>query len=195
MRRAPVTRNGGVARSRSSRRRATTRRCAWATRAIVVAPRRQLSPPPSFDPSAPVVSFKTDVFPIFGFSCAFSTCHGSTAGSSNGIFLGGNKPETVRTNLVDVPAPELPSMAFVKAGDPRNSYLMRKLDGSNCVLDAQCTDGDCGDSMPQNEDKLAIEQRDLVRRWIAQGAPTPECGGCGDVTISDAGVADAATDR
>jgi hypothetical protein len=131
---------------------------------------RDYTPPASFDPSTPVVSFQNDVVPIFNFSCVFSSCHGSLSGGANGIFLGGADAKAVRKNLVDVSAPELPSMVFVKPGDPRNSYLMRKLDGSQCLLDAQCIDGDCGDSMPQNEQTLPIETRDVVRRWIAQGA-------------------------
>lgn len=36
---------------------------------------------------------------------------------------------------------------------------------------------------------LTFEERERVRRWIAQGAPTPECGGCGDVALpADAGA-------
>jgi hypothetical protein len=47
---------------------------------------------------------------------------------------------------------------------------MRKIDGSHCVLDAQCTGGDCGQSMPRNSETLPLEARDKVRRWIGQGA-------------------------
>lgn len=128
-------------------------------------------PPASFDATTPVVSFKADVFTkIFTMSCAFSSCHGTQSGSSNGVYLGGFDASAVRAGLVDKPAPELPSMPFIKPGDPRNSYLMRKMDGSNCVLDAQCTDGDCGDSMPKGNDKFDEDTRNVVRRWIAQGA-------------------------
>jgi hypothetical protein len=37
---------------------------------------------------------------------------------------------------------------------------------------------------------LTFEERERVRRWIAQGAPTPECGGCGVDTspTTDAGA-------
>jgi hypothetical protein len=130
-------------------------------------------PPATFDPNTPVVSFRNDVAPkVFNFSCTFTSCHGTQSGSSNGIYLGGNgsDPAQVRAGIVDQPAPELPSMAFVKPGDPRNSYLMRKMDGSQCVLNAQCKDGDCLDSMPHNEDTLDEDTRNIVRRWIAQGA-------------------------
>lgn len=133
------------------------------------------NPPASFDPNTPVVSFRVEVMNVFKGSCQFSTCHGSQSGSSNGVYLGTQgvavDPSMVRAGLVDKPAPELPSMALIKPGDPRNSYLMRKMDGSNCLLNAQCTDGNCGDSMPKNDDLLdENDQRAVVRRWIAQGA-------------------------
>ncbi|MBX3230365.1 MAG: hypothetical protein KIT84_03475 [Labilithrix sp.] len=130
---------------------------------------RDYTPPASFDPNVPV-SLKNDVKPIFANSCAFSTCHGSTAGDPNGVFLGGENASTIRAGLVDVASGQLPSMPFVKPGDPRSSYLMRKMDGSHCVLDAQCKDGTCGDSMPRGEEPLDVAARDTVRRWIAQGA-------------------------
>jgi hypothetical protein len=67
-------------------------------------------------------------------------------------------------------------MSKVKAGAPHDSYLMRKLDGSNCVLASQCVEtantqkGDCGVTMPRNNPALTQDQRDTVRRWILQGA-------------------------
>lgn len=130
------------------------------------------TPPASFDPSTPAISFRNDVVKVFNFSCTFTSCHGTQSGGSNGIYLGGvgSDPATVRAGLVDQPAPELPSMSFVKPGEPASSYLMRKMDGSQCTLNAQCKDGDCGDSMPHNEDLLDEDTRNVVRRWIAQGA-------------------------
>lgn len=128
------------------------------------------SPPPSFNAQAPTVSFAKDVMPIFGQSCAFTSCHGSSTGNANGVFLGGNDASKVHKAIVDVRSIELPNMSFVKPGDPRESFLMRKMDGSQCALNAQCEDKDCGQSMPRGDELLPIEQRDTVRRWIAQGA-------------------------
>jgi hypothetical protein len=71
---------------------------------------------------------------------------------------------------VNKPSVKLPSMLEVKPGDPKNSFLMRKLDGDHCVLDAQCQGSTCGDSMPNKEEQLSVDERDRVRRWIAQGA-------------------------
>lgn len=127
------------------------------------------SPPAGFDVASPAVSFSKDVMPIFGRSCAFSTCHGSTVGSANGVFLGKDTPR-VYAAIVGVHGDELPAMPFVTPGDPRESYLMRKLDGSQCVLDARCSGGSCQGSMPKNEVLLDLATRDTVRRWIGQGA-------------------------
>lgn len=127
------------------------------------------SPPASFDALQPAATFSKDVMPIFGQSCAFSTCHGSTVGSANGVFLGKDAPR-VHAAIVGVKGDELATMPFVTPGNPRESYLMRKLDGSQCALDAQCTGGSCQSSMPKNEALLDLTTRDTVRRWIAQGA-------------------------
>jgi hypothetical protein len=130
------------------------------------------TPPASFDPTTPVVSFREKVVPIFNFSCSFTSCHGNQFGNANGVYLGGERsdPTVVRAGLVDKPAPELPSMSLIKPGAPHDSYLMRKMDASNCLLSAQCKDGDCGDSMPKNDIPLEETERNKVRAWIAQGA-------------------------
>jgi len=127
------------------------------------------SPPAGFDAMLPAVSFSKDVMPIFGQSCAFSTCHGSTVGSSNGVFLGKDAPR-VHAAIVGPKGDELATMPFVTPGNPRESYLMRMMDGSQCALDAQCSGGSCQGSMPKNEVLLDLATRDTVRRWIAQGA-------------------------
>lgn len=127
------------------------------------------SPPAGFDATQPAVSFSKDVMPIFGQSCAFSTCHGSTVGNANGVFLGKDAAR-VHAAIVGVKGDELATMPFVTPGNPRESYLMRKMDGSQCALDAQCAGGSCQGSMPKNEEPLDLATRDKVRRWIAQGA-------------------------
>ncbi len=130
---------------------------------------KDYEPPAGFDASKPTVSFSKDVAAVFARSCAFSTCHGSNIGPANGVFLGRDPPR-VHAAIVGVKSGELPAMAFVTPGNPRESYLMRKMDGSQCVLDPRCTDGTCKDSMPKNDAPLDIATRDIIRRWIAQGA-------------------------
>ncbi len=129
------------------------------------------------DLTAPTVSFKTDVVAgIFNRSCGLSTsCHGSPTASQAGLFLGakaklGDDAAKVYTAIVGVPSKDLPSMPLVTASDPTNSFLLRKMDGDQCLFNAQCAGGDCNTSMPQGNDILPPASRDVVRRWIAQGA-------------------------
>jgi hypothetical protein len=126
-------------------------------------------PPAGFDATTPAVSFSKDVMPVFLRSCAFSTCHGSSVGRANGVFLG-NDAARVHAAAVNVASEELTTMRLVTPGNPAGSYLMRKMDGSQCLLDAQCSGGSCQESMPRNQAPLDVGTRDVVRRWIAQGA-------------------------
>lgn len=128
------------------------------------------SPPASFDAQNPQVSFSKDVMPIFKGSCAFTSCHG-LQGSNNGVFLGeSGGPAAVHQSLLNKKADKLPSMDVVKPGDPSQSFLIKKIDGSACTLNAQCVGGTCGDSMPRQEEIMPVDMRDTIRRWIAQGA-------------------------
>lgn len=127
------------------------------------------APPASFDAQSPKVSFAKDVMPVFE-SCAFTSCHGAAFSNANGVYLGSKDPAATHGRLVDVRSSELPTMSFVTPGDPTQSYLMRKLDGSQCLLDARCTGGTCGVAMPRDSGLLSEDERNVVRRWIAQGA-------------------------
>jgi hypothetical protein len=131
-----------------------------------------------FDATTPTVSFKTDVLPIFRQSCGLSTsCHGTLG--SPGPYLGPklSDPEPSADDIdqifaanVGVPASAEPGMSIVAPGEPRESFMMHKLDGTlECEQLACAVDGSCGDSMPVG---VALEQgrRDTIRRWIAQGA-------------------------
>lgn len=129
-------------------------------------------PAAALDLSQPVVRFRADVQPIFAQSCAFTSCHGSRGGLAGGVYLSGAAAEAadLRASLVGVAAPELPTMPLVTAGDPKASFLMRKLDGDSCLLASSCKDHDCGEAMPRTGELLPVAARDVVRRWIAQGA-------------------------
>jgi hypothetical protein len=137
------------------------------------------------DLTAPTVSFKTDVLPIFQQSCgiAGATCHGDIAGEDAGLqrpflglFDGGTVPATVISAIVGVPSNEDPQMNEVTASSAANSFLMHKLDGDQCTLATSCAKGStiyttCGANMPQTSlTLLDVSTRDTIRRWIAQGA-------------------------
>lgn len=131
----------------------------------------------AFDGSSPVVSFKTDVLPIFQGSCGISPgCHG--AGSPDRPYLGPPLSDTataqniadIFANTVDFAAFKEPGMSRVAPGDPEHSFLMHKLDGLlKCETLACSADKSCGGPMPEGP-KLPDDKLDTIRRWIAQGA-------------------------
>lgn len=119
--------------------------------------------------ASPTVSFRRDVYPAFtSAGCRDGGCHGSVD-ENQGLFLG-DDPANAYANMVGVPAPELPMMSFVTPKSPSTSYIMHKLDHDECTLERQCAGG-CGSDMPLGRPQLALDVRDTIRRWIAQGAP------------------------
>lgn len=95
---------------------------------------------------------------IFSQSCAFSGCHGR--GSKNaGLNLDPSSGD-VYANLVGADASEV-SLKRVAAGDPENSYLLKKLEGKD-IQEAR---------MPQTGEKLSSCRIQAVRDWIVSGAP------------------------
>ncbi len=121
------------------------------------------------DLTQPKVTFRANVAPLLAAACAFSACHGNESGGNQGVYLGGNPSRAVRA-LVGVGSTELTTMKLVQAGDPNQSYLQHKLDGDACQFDAACTDRDCLAPMPRDGALLSEAERDVFRRWIAQGA-------------------------
>ncbi|HSW03762.1 hypothetical protein [Aquabacterium sp.] len=55
-------------------------------------------------------------------------------------------------------------MLRVKPGDPAASYLMHKIDDKHISV------GGSGLRMPMGSEPLPAVQRELLRRWIAEGA-------------------------
>jgi hypothetical protein len=128
--------------------------------------RQCLPAPGAIDTAQPEVSFKTTIAPIVQRNCSLPACHGDP-NNSLGIYLpsdaariyeSAKKPSTVNLKL-DV----------VKAGAPNDSFLMHKVDGTQCGLDANCVKKDCGNVMPPDR-PLSVDDRNAIRRWIAQGA-------------------------
>lgn len=141
------------------------------------------------DLNAPAVSFANDVFPVFRRSCGLSSvCHGSQSSSAAGLYLGPKLSDA--TTVIDtalyqqvidavsnVASKTAPAMDLVEPSDPSQSFLMLKMDGCHndagltCKAQPKAKSGaPCGDPMPQGSGVLCAEDRDVVRRWIAQGA-------------------------
>ena len=132
--------------------------------------------PPTTDLTTPIVSFHTDVMPIFNHNCGTKACHGSMTAPKGSLFLGaatalGADASGVYAAIVGKPSAQLGSMSFVTPNDPVRSYLMHKLDGDQCLYQTDCVGSDCMHSMPSGlEVLIAVSTRDTIRRWIAQGA-------------------------
>jgi len=122
----------------------------------------------AIDLQAPKVSFSSDVLPLLRASCGLSSsCHG---GSRAPILAARTDAKAAHENLVGKPSKALPEMAFVTASNLDESFVMHKIDGDQCMYNAKCAGGTCGESMPQGGTLLPVEKRDIIRRWIAQGA-------------------------
>ena len=116
-----------------------------------------------------VVSLSFDLQPIFTHGCL--PCHGAAASEGYAQTGGPGKGLDLRdgkawASLVNVRTFEdsLKSPQFrVKAGDAAESYLLQKVDTSLTPKS--------GRSMPFGDSTLAPGDVDLVRQWIAAGAP------------------------
>jgi hypothetical protein len=137
-------------------------------------PCMEYMPPANLDLLSPTVSFARDVMPVFTSNCSSASCHGAKSGSQGGLFLGaesahGGDAAAVYAGL-QTDSAELKSMPFVSAGDQKQSYLMHKIDGDQCVYAAMCVGHDCKANMPYASPLMSVDERDTLRRWIAQGA-------------------------
>lgn len=91
---------------------------------------------------------------IFTPKC--TQCH-SGSGAPRGLNLTKGQ---ARENLVGVASSEVPDLKRVNPGNPDDSYLIHKLEGTQ----------DVGSRMPLGNPPLSQEQIDVIRQWIADGA-------------------------
>lgn len=113
---------------------------------------------PPFEPGAVVESKLSSIQEnIFDKKCAIPTCH-SGAGAPLGLDLDAGQSHG---NLVGVQAIQS-SLDRVEPGDPDNSFLIRKLEGT--------LGGGEGQQMPRNADPLSVKEIQAIRDWITNGA-------------------------
>jgi hypothetical protein len=111
-----------------------------------------LPPVPGLQPT--LASIQDNVFSI---DCAVPGCHGG-ASAQQGLRLDAG---FAYGNLVNVASPRDPSLIRVIPGDPDNSFIIRKLEGTQTL----------GDRMPDGGPYLPQSTIDAIRQWIANGAP------------------------
>lgn len=125
--------------------------------------------------------YKENVYPILQVSCALSACHGASQDGSGlgpplGVHISPSDPEDAYKSLVGKASTRFVGTNLVQPGDPDNSLVMRKMDGTQAQL--KSCPGDCGKSMPPPDDSeptstdqlLSQKKRDTVRAWIKDGA-------------------------
>ena len=112
--------------------------------------------PPRLPPGTFGANFSEIQSNIFVPNCATTGCH-----------LGAGAPQRLRLDdansygmLVGVPSSESSSTLRVAPGDPDNSYLIQKLEGSASV----------GAQMPLGAPALEQASIDVIRQWISDGA-------------------------
>lgn len=93
---------------------------------------------------------------VFTPTCAVPGCH-LAAGAPQGLRLDEANSFAL---LVGVPSGEVPAVLRVAAGDPNNSYLVQKLEGTAAA----------GQQMPLNRTPLDQVTIDAIRQWITDGA-------------------------
>ena len=117
-------------------------------------------PTPNLTPT--FASIQTEIFQTTDSAgrSACTRCHSSTGRTpSGGLNL---NPDVAYDQLVNVPG-RLAGSIRVIPGDPDNSYLIKKLEGTQPIL---------GNRMPNNGPPYLTDGQILfVRRWIANGAP------------------------
>ena len=134
-----------------------------------------------FKGDGPAVTFKADVLPILRTSCGLSpSCHNSENGPGGQHYLGPklSDPEPTAAQIALIFEQSVGKDPVIKAGmkiitpgDPEQSFFMHKLDSVKCAKLACAQDSTCGSLMPQGSmDPMPADKRDILRRWIAQGA-------------------------
>jgi hypothetical protein len=102
--------------------------------------------------------YQTDIAPMLQSSCA--TCHLTGQEAGNMALV----PAKAIATLVGVKSSVAPSLTRVVPGDPDNSYLIMKLEGTHIEK------GGIGARMPFGAPPLAPEKIAKLRQWIKEGA-------------------------
>jgi hypothetical protein len=117
-------------------------------------PPTSTTPPPTTPPPATTSLFQQVQDQVLTPNC--TGCHVG-AGAPQGLRLDAGNSYAL---LVNVASTQVPTLLRVKPGDPDNSWLVKKIDGTATV----------GGRMPLGRAALPQASIDLVRSWISAGA-------------------------
>jgi hypothetical protein len=107
-------------------------------------------------------TFAADVQPIFSANCAFSGCHATSDIKPSGRPMD-LSPGQAYASTVNVESFELVGMDRVEPGEPDESYLVHKIQGTQSDV------GGSGGQMPLGG-QLSAAEIETIRAWIAAGA-------------------------
>jgi len=94
---------------------------------------------------------------VFTPTCGITGCHGSIATQAGLVLVSGSS----YSSLVNVPSSQFSGLVRVIPSDPNNSLIIQKLEGAPNV----------GFRMPWGGPYLSQSTIDVIRQWIANGAP------------------------
>ena len=113
-------------------------------------------------PGAPPATFATIQRTVFAMSCTSASCHGVS--HAGGLGLAGGEAFGALVGVTPSnPGAQAAGKLRVASGDATRSFLLDKLAGTLTP--------DEGSPMPFVGHRLPAKSIDLVRRWIAAGAP------------------------
>ncbi len=137
------------------------------------APAATIPPVPPVPPPPPpplTAVFSSIQAGVFTPTCATAGCH-SGAGAQQGLRLDATNSFGM---LVGVASTEVPTIMRVAPGDPNNSYLIQKLEGTAAV----------GVRMPNGLPALPMATITTIRQWITDGATDDRVQATGVIRIS-----------
>jgi anaerobic magnesium-protoporphyrin IX monomethyl ester cyclase len=112
------------------------------------------------DPAPPpVLSFADDIEPALAQGCTASGCHAAETPAANLVLASGAS----YAQTVGVPSTQAPALERIEPGEPGQSYLLDKLEGT------QASVGGTGEQMPKGGPVDTELIRDL-KYWIGDGA-------------------------
>jgi mono/diheme cytochrome c family protein len=118
--------------------------------------RSAMDDPPAEGPFEPTIEAIQEN--VFDPSCV--ECHNNSR-ASGGLNLA--DAQTSYDNLVDVAAQQARDLMRVEPGNPDDSYLIHKLEGTQRS----------GQQMPLGDPALSQDTIDVIREWIDRGAEPP----------------------
>jgi len=109
------------------------------------------------EPETPISdpSFSSHIQPIFTNNCALGGCHNSTAQEGLNLSQG-----VAYSNIVNVASTQVPASMRVLPGDAANSYLVKKIEGTQTV----------GVRMPKDRSALSSVSIQNIKNWVNRGA-------------------------